>query len=201
AKTILSGWANEEKTNPKVKPADRIKTVLDEKRALFAKGKITQKEMLDYMLAADSHLQKNFPTRMTRFFDRTQYNREKNALKECRAALGLSENDSLRVAMNNEYTKLSGQMSKEEVFKSIGAKMNSSPTFQAEKDALAKEHQIVQDRVVAEKTAKLEELKAKDREPISIPALDERNAILKQEPRVKPVQPTSQVHRNLNLNQ
>ena len=201
AKSILSGWVNEEKINPKVKPADRIKTVLDEKRTLFTKGKITQKEMLDYMLAADSHLQNNFPTRMKRFWGRSQYNREKNALKECRNALGLTENDSLRVAMNNEYSKQAGQMSKEEVFKSIGAKMNATLTFQAEKDALAKEHQTVQDRVVAEKVAKLEDLKAKDREPISIPALDERKVILNQEPRVKPVQPVVEVQRNLNLNQ
>ena len=59
----------------------------------------------------------------------------------------------------------------------------------------------MQDRLVAEKVAKIEELKTKDREPISIPELDERKAILQQEPRVKPVQPAVEVQRNLNINQ
>jgi hypothetical protein len=40
-------------------------------------------------------------------------------LKECRTALGLQENDSLRVAMNNEYQNIANRMTKEKIFSII----------------------------------------------------------------------------------
>jgi hypothetical protein len=91
-------------------------------------------------------------------------------------------------------------MSKEQVFKSIEETVNSTPTFQKEKEALAREHQIVQDRKVAEKTAQLEQLKTSGREPISIHELDERNAILNKEPRVAPITHVPEAQKNINLN-
>lgn len=201
AKNILAGWRNEERKNPKVKPADRIKDTLTEKCEAFKNGQISRKEMLDYMIAADSHIQSRYPTRWARGSSMIQYNREKNALKECFYAVGLLESDSLRVAMNEEYTKMAGSMSKEEVFKSISAKMNGSAMFKEQKESLAREHQVVQDRILAEKTAKLEELKAKDKEPISIPSLDEKKAILNQQPRVPMIQPHAVSQRKLAINQ
>lgn len=201
AKRIASQWREEEKNNPKVKPADRIKATLAEKRASFAKGEITRKEMLDYMIAADSHLKNTFSTRGQRVFSLIQYRREKNALKECFASLGMKETDSLRVAMNEEYTKMAAKMSKEEIFKSVGEKMNSSLNFKEEKAKLSTEHQIVQDRLVAEKMAKLEELKRKDREPCPITELDERKAILNQGQLVPPIVPPAQTQRKLSIKQ
>ena len=201
AKKILTQWNQQAKEDKKIKPCDIVKGTLDERLKDFNNGKITRKEMLDYTLAADSHLQTNFPTRAARFFSRLQYNRERKALQECRAALGLMENDSLRVAMNNEYTKLSNQMSKEQIFKSVEAKLDYSFGFEKEKTALEKEHQIVQDRETAKKVQALESLKAADREPISIPEIDERKAILNQKPRVEPIVPTTQLQRDLSINQ
>jgi hypothetical protein len=201
AKKVLAQWEQDAKNNKKVKPCDMVKETLDKQLKEFSSGKITRKEMLDYMLAADSHLQNNFPTRASRFFSFSQYNREKKALQECRAALGLTEYDSLRVAMNNEYEKIANQMSKEEIFKSIEREMDHSLGFKEEKNALEKEHQIVQDREVAKKVESLENLKAKDKEPFSIHELDERKAILTQGPMVPPIIPPAQVQQNLSIKQ
>ena len=46
----------------------------------------------------------------------------------------------------------------------------------------------------------LENLKALDKEPMSIPELDERNAILHHKPRVQPIVPAAQVKPILNAN-
>ena len=201
AKNILSQWAKEEVSSPKVKPADRIKNALDEKRAKFVKGDITKKEMLDYMAAAQAHIMDKYPTAGKKFFNLIQYNREKNALNECRKAMGLSENASLRIAINQEYERVAKRMSKEEVFKSIRVRMNNAPNFKLEKRELEQEHQIVQDRVVAEKTAKLDGLKAKDKEPISIPELDERKAIINAMPRVPKINMVAEAKKDLKLGQ
>jgi hypothetical protein len=199
AKNIYARWQAEERTNRKVDPSLKIKTVLDEKRIKFQKSEITKKEMLDYVIAAESHMLSSYPTKFSQRMSPIKYRREKNALLACRAALGLKEGDSLRVAMSEEYKRLAGFMSKEEVFRSIGKEMNRSQNFKEEKEVWAKEHQIARDKVVAEKVAKLEALKAKDKEPISIPELDERQVILKQQPRVQPIVALAQLKPTLNV--
>lgn len=201
AKKILSQWRTEEKTNPKVKPSDRIKETLDGKRALFTQGKISRKEMLDYMIATDAHFQRRFSSRWQKISSFIQYNREKNALNDCLVAVGVKDSAALRVEMNLEYTKMAQSMSKEQVFKSIEETVNSTPTFQKEKEALAREHQIIQDKKVAEKTAQLEQLRTSGREPFSIPELDERKTIVNQEPRSPQIQSNLDLNKNKTLQQ
>jgi hypothetical protein len=91
-------------------------------------------------------------------------------------------------------------MSTEEVFKGIGVRMTCLPTFKEEKRGLEEEHQAVRDQIVSEKLTQLEELRAKDREPISIPQLNEKDVILNQEPRSQPVQAPVQPQQTLSLN-
>ena len=201
AKEILTQWGKDEAAHPEVKPAIRVRDTLNEKRAKFAKGDITKKEMLDYMAAAQAHIMDKYPTPAKKFFNLIQYNRERNALNECRKAMGLSENASLRLAINQEYERVAKRMSKEEVFKAIRVRMNNAPSFKLEKRELEQEHQIVQDKVVAEKTAKLDALKAKDKEPITIPELDERKAIINSMPRVPKINVVAEVKKDLKLEQ
>lgn len=199
ARKILGQW-EKAKTTSKVHPCDTINDTLNKHLNAFNKSEIIKKEMLDNVLAADSFLQTHYSSRSARFFDFIKYGRVKKTLIECRKALGLTEHDSLRVAMNNEYTRLANYMSKEQIFKSVENSMDRTLGFKDEKTALAQEHQIVQDRELARKMSELENLKAKDREPISIPSLDERRIILNQEPRVKPIVPVMQVEKNLSAN-
>jgi uracil-DNA glycosylase len=56
-------------------------------------------------------------------------------------------------------------------------------------------------RILAEKKATLEKLRTEGREPITIPNLDERKAILNDKPRVPPINPEKQLQQNLALNQ
>ena len=112
----------------------------------------------------------------------------------CRSAVGLTEHDSLRAAMNKEYAKMATAMSKEQIFKSVEKGMEHSLAFQDEKTLLEHEHKVVQDREIARKESELASLRAKDREPLSIPEVDERKNILTQEPRVKPIVPVLQQH-------
>ena len=79
--------------------------------------------------------------------------------------------------------------------------MNNVPSFKDEKNSIEKEHKIVQDRILAEKKAMLEKLRTEGREPITIPNLDERKAILNDKPRVPPINPEKQLQQNLALNQ
>jgi hypothetical protein len=74
------------------------------------------------------------------------------------------------------------------------------PGFKAEKESLANQHQIVRDREMAKKVQALEDLKSADRQPITIPSLNERDNILNSKPRVKPIIPTTQLQPNLNIN-
>ena len=174
-----------------------MKNALADRQAAFQKGNISRKELLDYMIAADAHLQKNFSTRSQRIFGRKQYKIEKGALDSCRAALGLNKKDSLRVAMNSEYAKMAKSMSKEEIFKSIEKKANNVPFFQEEKENFAREHTNVQNKIKAEKQVALDKLKKEDREPIVVSSEDERARILSQKPRVKPVQNTLNLQQQL----
>lgn len=200
ASKVLSTWKDEAKKNPKVKPAVRIKETLEQRLTAFNKGECTKKVMLDYMLAAESHLQTNYPSSFKRMMNFIQYNRVNDAVLKCRKALGLTEMMPLRSAMNSEYARLATYMSKEKVFKGIETRRGLVSSFKDEKLALEKEHQIVQDREVAKKVSALENLKASGREPISIPKLDERRIILFQEPRTKPVVPGAQLQPDLNKN-
>ena len=59
----------------------------------------------------------------------------------------------------------------------------------------------MQDKVVAEKTAKLDALKAKDKEPITIPELDERKAIINSMPRVPKINMVAEAKKDLKLEQ
>lgn len=198
AKQIVSRWSTEEKKNPKLKPGDRVKSELDTRRAAFEKGEITRKQMLDYAIAATAHIENNYSTRFQRFFSFRQYGREKKALLACRTALGLKEGDSLRVAMSNEYTRLSKYMSKEEVFRGVGTRVSLLPNFQEEKRMLEQEHKEVQDKVQKEKQTALEQLKSTDKEPMSISTLNERDVILYQKPRVEPIPSPTQASPSLN---
>lgn len=201
AKGIISQFKEAEESKRAKNPSMMVKLTLDKKRDEFAKGLITRKQLLDYMLAADSHIQDRYPTRWDRWNRSTQYKREKNALNECYQALGLNPGDSLRVAMNQEYTRMANNMSKEEIFKSIGAKMNGAGNFKEQQTTMSKAHQIVQDRILAEKTRRLDELRAQGKEPISIDSLDERKNILNQKPRSPMIKAPAQKQRTLAANQ
>jgi hypothetical protein len=123
-----------------------------------------------------------------------------NALQKCRSALGITEKASLRIEMNIEYDRLARSMTKEQVFKSVEKRMEYALGFKAEKMSFEKEHKVVQDKETARKAAELEDLKAKGKEPISIPSLDERKNILEQQPRVEPIVPAVQKNPVLNAN-
>lgn len=200
ARKILAGWEQNAKNNKKVKPSVRIKETIEKSLKSFNKSEITKKQLLDYMLAGEAYLQKTYPLNINKLFNAIQYNRVNNVLKRCRSALGLTGNSSLRVEMNIQYTKLASSMSKEEIFKSVETRMGYSLSFNAEKIGFEKEHQIVQDRELARKMGELESLKALDKEPMSIPELDERNAILHHKPRVEPIVPAAQVQPMLQTN-
>ena len=200
AKQIMSRWSAEERKNPKVKPSQRVQSELDKRRAAFEKGELTKKEMLDYTIAATAHMEKNYPSRWSRFFSFRQYGRVKNAVLACRVSLGLQEGDSLRIAMSTEYTRLSRYMSKEEVFKAVGTRASLTPNFQEEKRMLESEHKVVQDKIKEDKIKELEQLKAKDKEPITVPECDEKKVILTQKPRVEPIQAPAKTQPNLNIN-
>ena len=152
--------------------------------------------MLDYIVATDAHFQQRFASRSQRFFSFIQYYREKNALKASLAAVGVKDNAALRVEMNGEYVKMAESMSKEQVFKSIEKTVNDTPDFKKEKEALAREHQVVQDKKLAEKMQELEQIKTSGREPISIPELDARKEILGGD-RVKPITPSAQKKKDI----
>ena len=79
--------------------------------------------------------------------------------------------------------------------------MGYSLSFKAEQISFEKEHKYVQDREFAKKQKELEDLKAKDKEPISIPQLNERKAILEAKPRVKPIVPEANKQKKLQINQ
>lgn len=192
AKKILSKWDQEAKNNKKVRPGDKIKETLEDRLKKFNKGEITKKELLDYMLVGEVHMRMSYPSNFKKVFNLIQYNRARNAMLKCRSALGLTEMSSLRFAMNEEYKRMANSMSKEQIFKSVETRMNYAVGFKAEKLDFQKQHQIVQDREVARKTAELESLKAKGREPISINELDERKAILTAQPKSKPIVPDTQ---------
>jgi glutamate synthase domain-containing protein 3 len=201
ARKLLSQWSQEAKNNKKVKPGSRVKGTLEQALKSFNKGEITRKQLLDNMLAGEAHLQTAYPSNFSKFIKATQYRPAKNMISKCRSALGLTENDSLRIAMNEEYIKMANSMSKEQIFKSVEERMSYGLDFKVEKLAFEKENKIVCDREVERKSNELEALKAKDKEPISIHELDERKAILNQQPRVEPIVPTLQAQRNLSVNQ
>ena len=193
-KRIIAQWENVAKSDKKINASEMVRASLKKCLDTFNQKRMTQKDLLDYMLAGEDFLQRNYSTRDKRFFNRTQYNHVKNALMACRSAVGLTEHDSLRAAMNKEYAKMATAMSKEQIFKSVEKGMEHSLAFQDEKTLLEHEHKVVQDREIARKESELASLRAKDREPISIPELDERKNILTQEPRVKPIVPVLQQH-------
>ena len=68
-----------------------------------------------------------------------------------------------------------------------------SPTFEEEKGGLDQKHQALRDKIMAQKQAELDRLRAEGREPFPLPHLDERKTILNQTPRSQPVQPPSQL--------
>ena len=152
------------------------------------------------MLAGEAHIQTNYPTNFKKLSSFIQYNRVNNALQKCRTALGFSDKYNIRIEMNLEYERLAGMMKKEQVFKAIEKRMDYSIGFKAEKLDFEKEHKVVRDKEIEQKTNELKRLKEMDKEPISIPELDERRRILNQQPRVKPVVPVAQQQLALNAN-
>ena len=200
ARKILTQWTQDEIKDKKVKPAVRIKETLENRLKGFNKGEITQKQLLDYMIAGAAYLETKYPSRLSRVLNFIQYNRVENAVNKCRAALGITERTSLRVAMNLKYTELASSMTKEKIFKSIETRMDYSLGFKAEKMSFEQEHQRVKDREVARKQDEIEKLKALDKEPISIPQLNEKEVILNQKPRVKPIAPPAKSQLSLQVN-
>jgi hypothetical protein len=104
------------------------------------------------------------------------------------------------MAMNEEYVSMGKMMSKEQVFKSIEQRMDYSIGVNAEKMSFEKEHKELKEREKARKISELEALKAKDREPITIPNLDERKAIVNASPKVPPIKAPVINNPNLNIN-
>ena len=198
---MLSAWGKELKENKKIRPGDFIKNKLEKSFNDYDKGIITRKQLLDTMLAGEVQTRMTYPTNASKLFSFLQYNRARGAMLKCRTALGLSETMPLRSAMNEEYIRLANSMSKEQVFKAVERRMEYSYDFKTEKLAFEKDHKTVQDREVAKRLSELEALKAKDKEPISIPQLDERKLILTSQPRVKPIIPSAEKQRNLSINQ
>jgi hypothetical protein len=201
ASKILAGWQKDAQRNKKLQAGDQIKETLEARLKSFNKGEITRKQLLDYALAGEVHMQMAYPSKFRQLLNLIRYNRARNTMLKCRSALGLTEKSSLRIAMNEEYFKMSQSMNKEQIFKSIEKRMDYSFGFKGEKLDFEKEYQIVRDRELARKEHELESLKAKDKEPISIPELDPRKEILGQQPRVKPIVPAIQKQPTLSVNQ
>ena len=197
AKRIVAEWVDAEKTNPKAKSGELIQETLEKRRQEYKKGLISKKEMFDYMIAAEAHLQK----RSAVFSITSTGKRAMAELNLCRLVTGLKSNDSLRVAMNTEYAKMANSLYKEKIFRTIQDSVGTLHNFETEKDMLNKKHQEVKEGIRAEKQKMLDKLRAEDREPISIPALDERKTILHQKPRVQQIKPPAQMQKNLNLEQ
>lgn len=200
AKKIYADWEQAARKDKKTPPAIRIKQTLEKSLKSFNKGEITKKQLLDYMLAGEAHIQTNYPTNFKKLSSFIQYNRVNNALQKCRTALGFSDKYNIRIEMNLEYERLAGMMKKEQVFKAIEKRMDYSIGFKAEKLDFEQEHKVVRDKEIEQKTNELKRLKEMDKEPISIPELDERRRILNQQPRVKPVVPVAQQQLSLNAN-
>ena len=198
---MLSDWEKELKENKKIRSGDFIKNKLEKSLNDYDKGIITRKQLLDTMLAGEVQTRMTYPTNASKLFNFRQHNRARSAMLKCRTALGLSETMPLRSAMNEEYIRLANSMSKEQVFKAVERRMEYSYDFKTETLAFEKDHKAVQDREVAKRLSELEALKAKDKEPISIPQLDERKLILTSQPRVKPIVPSADKQRNLSINQ
>ena len=196
----MTKWEQDAQKDKKVKPAVRIKETLENRLKSFNKGEMTQKQLMDYMIAGEAYLETHYPSKLKMVLNAIQYNRVNNALKKCRSALGMSERTSLRVEMNKKYTDLASAMSKEKIFKSIETRMDYSLGYKAEKMSFEKEHQIVQDREIARKKDEIEKLKALDKEPISIHELDERKLIVHGQPRVKPIVPAPNKQLSLQQN-
>ena len=200
AKDILSRWGQYAKYDKRIKPGNLIKLTLEKRLNSFKKGEITKKQLLDYMIAGKVFMQEKYPSNFRKLLNPLQSSRANGALKKCLTALGLTENSSLRVALKEEYDKMARAMSKEQIFNSVETRMSYALDFNAEKMALEKEHQIVKDREITRKKDELEQLKSLDKEPISIPTLDERKIIVHQKPRVEPVATQTQAKPNLSIN-
>ena len=197
AKRIVAEWVEAEKTNPKAKSGELIQETLEKRRKEYKKGLISKKEMFDYMIAAEAHLQKR-----SAIFSITPTGKyAMDELNLCRLVTGLKRNDSLRVAMNTEYAKMANSLYKEKIFRTIQDSVGAPPNFEAEKESLNKKHQEVKEEIRAEKQKMLDKLRTEGREPISIPALDERKTILYQKPRVQQIKSPAQTQKNLNLEQ
>ena len=200
ARKIFTQFNKNLENNKKLKPGDMLKDVLDNNRKTFEKGGMTRKQLLDYMVASEALLERLYPTGFSKFLNMIQYNRARNALTRGRVALGIKTETPIRMAMNEEYVRMGKMMSKEQVFKSIEQRMDYSIGANAEKMSFEKEHKDLKEREKARKISELEALKAKDREPITIPNLDERKAIVNASPKVPPIQANVITNPNLNIN-
>ena len=199
AKKIITGWNEKAQKDKQIDYSKMIKETLETNLKNFDKGVITKKQLLDYMIAGEAYKQSAYPTNFSKLVSFIQYNRINNALNKCRSALGLSSEASLRVAMNEEYSRIANTMTKEQIFKSIEKKRDYTLGFSTEKLSFEKEHKYVQDREMARRQEELEKLKAAGKEPISISELDERKLIVNQGPRVKPIVPVAQPQQNLSV--
>lgn len=196
SKSILSEWTKNEKSVGIRTSVSRIQSDLNAKIDAYKNGEINKKELIENTIAGEAHLNSRFDTRRKKFFSFIQYRKELNVLKQCRETLRLHENDSLRVALSNEYVAIANRMNNEKIFNSVSKAVEESPTYENDKERLTAEHKTVKDAVMAEKQRELDEMLSKGREPIEIPELDERRNIVNGEPRSKAIveQPNLQLN-------
>lgn len=199
AKSILKDWTKNEKSESIGTSVSRIQSDLTAKINAYKKGEINKKELIENTIAGEAHLNSTFDTRRKRIFSFIQYRKELSALKQCRATLGLHENDSLRVALSNGYVAVSKEMNSEKIFSSVSKAVEESPTYESDKERLTAAHKAVKESVMAEKQRELDEMLAKGREPIEIPELDERKNIVNGEPRSKAIEAQLDLQLNVGL--
>lgn len=201
AKKILSDWHQAEKQKGAQSSTFNVQKDLLTKSQAFKNGEIGKKELLDYTLAAESHLQRNFNGRWKKLFNFIQYRNEMAAIRGCRSMLGLNEKASLRAELSNIYAASASQMQKENVFQAMDEVVGNSLSFDTAKEKFETEHKQVKDAVKEQKQAAFNDLMESGREPLVIEELDERKAILHQGPRVKPIGGQVQLMQNRNLQQ
>ena len=194
AKAILLDWKVKSKGSDVTKI---LKEDLDKKVLDYSKGQIDKKQLLDYTIAAEANVQREYNTFTKRLLSFGKSGQQQKAILKCRKALGIGEHDSLRAHMGKLYQDQKQQMSKENILKSLNGLMEKSLDISSSKKALDIEHQILKDKELAQALQKQEEIKRSKRKPIVIEELNEKNIILSSNPKSKPVVP--QNNKNLQV--
>lgn len=188
ATSILIGWKTKSKN---MDITENIKNDLDSMVYMYSQGDIGKKQLLDYTIAAESHIHREYNTFLKKFLSFGKHKTQEKAVLKCRKALGIGEKDSLRAHMSKLYQDQKQQMSKDNIVKDLNKLMEKSLDIPKAKKALDTEHQIQKDKELAEVLQKQEALKRAKRKPIIIEELNEKNKILSSNPKSKPVVPQS----------